>query len=301
MKRRSIIFALVTIILGGLVVSIAAQGPRPKTSSRMEYHGGSVLVGSQDVYFIWYGCWTDNCGNFGSTTTTELVTHFASSLGGSPYYQLLQLYDNDIGQRPSGALFYGGSVFQPTYTHGLELTETDIEDIVRQHIENHSLPQDPLGIYIVMTSANVAAADSTGFCSTANTPPLHGRIFEILGAEQRYGFVGNSNRCPSVEAPQFMAPDGNTRLPTPNNDFAGDAMVARLAHVLNNTVTNPNGNGWYDRYGLETADKCQGTFGQTYTTPNGARANIRLGGRDFLIGQNWVNDRKGRCGMQLSQ
>ena len=298
MKRRSIIFALITILLGGLVVSVAAQGPRPKTGSRMEYHGGAVMAGPQDIYFIWYGCWTDDCGNLGSPTTTEVVTHFASNIGGSPYGQLLSLYTNAAGQAPLGALFYGGSAFQPTYTHGVELTEDDIKDIVRQHIENNSLPQDPIGIYIVMTSANVSAADSTGFCSLTDTRPLHGLVYQVLGVEQKYGFVGNSNRCPSLEAPHFMAPDGVTRLPTPNNDFAGDAMVGRLAHVLNNTVTNPSGDAWYDRYGLESADKCQGTFGQTYTTPNGARANIRVGGRDFLIGQNWVNDRKGRCGMQ---
>ena len=32
-------------------------------------------------------------------------------------------------------------------------------------------------------------------------------------------------------------------------------------------------------------------------TSNGARANIRLGLRDFLIQQNWVNDRRPHCGM----
>jgi hypothetical protein len=65
-------------------------------------------------------------------------------------------------------------------------------------------------------------------------------------------------------------------------------------------VTNPRDNGWFDRYGLENADKCQDAlgnpaFGQTYVTANGARANVRIGVTDFLIQQNWVNDRKPRC------
>jgi hypothetical protein len=35
-------------------------------------------------------------------------------------------------------------------------------------------------------------------------------------------------------------------------------------------------------------------FGQIYPTPNGAVANMKLGNRDYLIQQNWVNsDRKG--------
>ena len=55
----------------------------------------------------------------------------------------------------------------------------------------------------------------------------------------------------------------------------------------------------YDRYGLENADKCKNTFGETYLTSNGARANanVRFGARDYLIQQNWVNDRKPRCAM----
>jgi hypothetical protein len=98
------------------------------------------------------------------------------------------------------------------------------------------------------------------------------------------------NRCKTIAG----APFGPI---TPNGNFAGDAMVTNLTHALNGLLTNPFGNGWYDRYGFENADKCSGTFGQTYTTANGARANIRLGSRDFLIEQNWVNNRKGFCAM----
>jgi hypothetical protein len=74
-------------------------------------------------------------------------------------------------------------------------------------------------------------------------------------------------------------------------------MAANLAHALNGTLTDPWGTGWYDRYGFENADKCAGKFGTTYTTANGARANVWMGGRDWLLEQNWVNDRRGRCAM----
>jgi hypothetical protein len=100
-----------------------------------------------------------------------------------------------------------------------------------------------------------------------------------------------------VAGPQ-LSPSG----PTPNNTYAGDVLVSNLAHAINGIVTNPRGNGWFDRYGLENADKCQDalgnpSFGQTYLTANGARANVRMGGFDFLIQQNWVNDRKARCAL----
>jgi len=40
---------------------------------------------------------------------------------------------------------------------------------------------------------------------------------------------------------------------------------------------------------MENADKCAWKFGTTYTTANGQKANMKLGARDFLIQQNWVN------------
>jgi len=104
-------------------------------------------------------------------------------------------------------------------------------------------------------------------------------------------------RCPIIAASQFEAQYDGTHLPTPNGNLGGDAMVSTFAHVLDTIVTDPLGNGWFDRYGLENADKCAGTYGQTYLTADGARANMRLGYRDFLIQQNWVNDRKGRCAL----
>ena len=76
-------------------------------------------------------------------------------------------------------------------------------------------------------------------------------------------------------------------------------MASWIAHVLNETITDPLGTAWYDRNGLENSDKCEGTFGQVYTTSTGARANMRLGGRDYLIQQNWVNDKRGRCALGL--
>jgi hypothetical protein len=78
-------------------------------------------------------------------------------------------------------------------------------------------------------------------------------------------------------------------------------MANTLAHVLSTTITNPTGTGWFDRYGLQNADKCDGQFGPTYLTTNGARANLKLGQRDYLIQQNWINnDRKGHCAMNSS-
>lgn len=270
------------------VTSVSAQNS--KTMSKMLYHGGAVLTGVQDVYVIWYGDWSG--GLPGDPTAQRIITDFLSTIGNTPYLQINLTYPDASGQLATSALVYGGNVFDASYSHGNELTEADIQGIIFDQIFSSSLPHDPNGIYIVIASADIAS-NETGFC-IPGAPPFHGRAM-IFGAMTNYIFLGNPNRCPSL-APQFFA--NGTRLPTPHDNFAGDTIASNLAHALDAILTNPQGNGWFDRYGLENADKCQNTFGETYLTSNGARANIHLGSAgDYLIQQNWVNDRKGRCAM----
>jgi hypothetical protein len=81
--------------------------------------------------------------------------------------------------------------------------------------------------------------------------------------------------------------------------MAADAMVSWLAHALNAVVTNPENDGWFDRYGLENSEKCEGTYGTTYPVTNlwgeSALANVQFGSRHYLLQQNWVNGKKGHC------
>jgi hypothetical protein len=263
----------------------------------MLYHGGAVETDAPDVFFIWYGCWEDTCGTAGDTMTSSLVTEVSGTLGGTPYFQMNATYPSDPWGPPSGALFLGGSVMDSSYSHGVELTASDIQAIIGAQLDSGALPADPLGIYIVVASADVGSA-ATGFCAPS-APPHHGRGY-WEGWRYAYGFIGNPSRCPTVAAPQFFAKNGR-RLPTPNGNLAGDAMATTLARLLNNMVTDPYGDAWFDRYGLEAADKCVGMYGPTFVTANGAQANLHLGSHDFLIQQNWVNDVKGRCAMNTSQ
>jgi hypothetical protein len=74
-------------------------------------------------------------------------------------------------------------------------------------------------------------------------------------------------------------------------------MASIISHELEEAVTDPDLNAWYDRRGQENADKCAWTFGTQYTTGNGAKANVHLSTRDYLIQQNWVNANGGYCAM----
>ena len=70
-----------------------------------------------------------------------------------------------------------------------------------------------------------------------------------------------------------------------------------IAHEVEEAASDPELNAWYDRRGYENADKCAWTFGTTYTTSTGAKANMKLGSRDYLIQRNWVNASGGSCAL----
>ena len=75
-------------------------------------------------------------------------------------------------------------------------------------------------------------------------------------------------------------------------------MASIIAHELEEAVTDPDLNAWYDRRGYENADKCAWTFGSTFAAPNGSAYNLTLGPRQFLIQRNWVNASGGFCAVK---
>ena len=76
----------------------------------------------------------------------------------------------------------------------------------------------------------------------------------------------------------------------------GTAALGNVSgHELSEALTDNHLDAWYDGGGAENADKCAWKFGTTYTTGNHAKANMKLGTRDYLIQQNWVNASGGFC------
>jgi hypothetical protein len=246
------------------------------TDNGIQYHGGPIMLGTPNIYFIWYGNWAGN-------TAVPILTDWANNIGGSPYYNINTTYYNGSGTHLSNSARFAGSAFD-AYSHGTALSDANVRDIVAGQITGGTFPADPNGVYFVLTSADVS--ETSGFCSVYCGWHTFG---QINGTNIKYSFVGNADRCPSACAAQYPT--------SPNNNAGADAMASVLAHEFEETTSDPNLNAWYDTRRQENADKCAWTFGTEYRTPNGARANMRLGDRDFLIQQNWVNADGGYCAL----
>jgi hypothetical protein len=254
-----------------------AQPPgnaRP-SSNGIGYHGGPLLLGTTSVYYIWYGNWSGN-------TATTILTDLAGNIAPSSYYNINTTYYDGSGRKVGNAVSYGGSTTD-NYSRGTALTDADVQAIVSNAITSNRLPKNTNAVYFVLTSADVN--ETSGFCTQYCGWHTHGTIG---GSDIKYSFVGNPDRCPSACSAQSTGPNGNA---------GADGMASILAHELEEAVTDPDLNAWYDTRGRENADKCAWTFGATYSTANGALANMQLGSRHYLIQQNWVNASGGYCAL----
>jgi hypothetical protein len=77
----------------------------------------------------------------------------------------------------------------------------------------------------------------------------------------------------------------------PNGNDA-DATLNVTSHEHNETITDEQGNAWYDLLGYEDGDKCAWTFG-TVSGPNGAEYNQTINGHHYWLQLEYSNARRG--------
>lgn len=242
----------------------------------INYHGGPVMLNTTGVYYIWYGNWSGN-------TAVTILTDLANSIGGSPYFNINTTYYNGSNVHVSNSVAYRGSTTD-NYSHGTTLSDSAVQAVVSSAITSGRLPKSTSAVYFVLTSQDVT--ESSGFCSQYCGWHTHGTI---SGSDIKYSFVGNAARCITSCAAQSTGPNGNA---------GADGMASIIAHELEEAVSDPDLNAWYDNRGAENADKCAWTFGTEFTASNGSKYNMTLGARNYLIQRNWVNASGGFCAKQ---
>ena len=249
-----------------------AQAARRPRTNGISYHGGPVMTSGPTVYFIWYGNW--------SSADKSILQNLAGSIGGSSYFNINTTYYNGSNTHVANHVGYStSSDLSDNYSRGTALSDSAIQAIVAAQS-----PTDTNGVYFVMTSADVNA--TSGFCTQYCGWHTHATI---NGRDIKYAFVGNPARCPSA---------CSNGTPPPNGSVGADGAASIIAHELEEATTDPDLNAWYDNRGFENADKCAWTFGSTYSNGTGT-ANMKLGSRDYLIQQNWVNASGGYCAKGL--
>ena len=162
---------------------------------------------------------------------------------------------------------------------------------------------DPNGIYFILTSPDVTETSGTtdGFCKTFCGFHTFATLNNgVTSTDIKVAFVGD----PATQCPARPGLAGcSAQALSPNGNEGADAMSSVIAHELNEAITDPEINAWFHIDGSgEVGDLCNTssaatTFGPTFTSLNGAHANMVLSGRQFLIQSNWLNSGGGFCAM----
>lgn len=252
------------------------------------YHtGGTVLKSAVvPIYIIWYGNWTNGTRPSDSQTTVNLIDALLASsggIGGSPYETINTLYGDPTGN-VSGNLAMSSQIFD-SYSQGTRLSDRTLQSVVSSHLTSKSLPTDPNGVYLVLTSSDVS--ESSGFCTKYCGFHTHATL---NGADIKYAFVGNVDRCPSGCEIQTTSPNG---------DSGADGMANTITHETEEAITDPDLNAWFDASGNEDADKCNFKFGPTLTASNGSKFNQTFGTHNWMVQMEWENSRGGGCSQVL--
>jgi hypothetical protein len=74
---------------------------------------------------------------------------------------------------------------------------------------------------------------------------------------------------------------------SPNNNFPADSTISVTSHEHNETITDPNGTGWWDSAGYENGDKCAWIFGAIVTSSH--KYNQTINGHNYLTQEEWSN------------
>jgi hypothetical protein len=266
-----------TPVRGGAVSGVpgAARVTGPKSSNGISYHGGPVMNGGVHAYVIWYGNWSAN-------TATSILPTLLGGLSGSPYNNINTTYYDGSGLKVPNSVAVAGQITDNYSQGAVNLSDSQIQTVVSSAITSGRLPVDAAGVYFVLTSADVT---KSGFLTSYCGWHTHATI---AGTDVKYSFVGDPGTNGACSMQTTTSPNGNV---------GADAMASVIAHELEEAATDPALNAWYDTRGYENADKCAWTFGTTYTVSNGSKANMKLGGLDFLIQRNWVNASGGYCSL----
>ena len=262
------------------------------TGNGIEYHGGPVMLGPHNVYFIWYG-------NFSGNIALTMLPDLINGLGGSRYFNTNTTY-GDATSDIANTVTMAGSFFDGVYSQGKALTDTTFPNVISAPLSSGKLPVDPNGIYFVLTSPDVTltfppvAGKPQGFCTAFCGFHTSGTFGTT---DIKVAFVGDpATQCPSGH------PGGtcSAQSLSPNGNEGADAMANVMAHELNEAITDPHGDAWFhlDTAG-ENGDLCNFKFAPSFTALNGAHANVVLSGRQFLIQSNWLNSGGGSCAMSF--
>jgi hypothetical protein len=267
---------------------VKAHGARSTSTSRgagnLKYHGGPVQHTNKTYAIYWVPS-----GYSVASGYTSLINQYFGDVGadsGKPsnvYYTGTQYYDGSGNVQYSSS--FGGSYTDtsPLPPSGCSdsatavcLTDAQEQAEIKKDITAAGWTAGPNTEFFLFTAKGIGSCLSGSTCAFTYYCAYHSWTGSgssvILYANMPY-----ADTVPSAcDAGQH--PNGND----------ADATLNVTSHEHNETITDEQGNAWYDSAGYENGDKCAWIFGPT-SGPSGAQYNQTINGHHYFLQEEYSN------------
>ena len=240
--------------------------------------GAPIMTGPIKIAEIWYGSWSPTSTSVPAAKAYQTFTNnfLTAAVAPGEHWAINKLNYQAAKATPTAKTYVGDYstvidqrvVATNATKYKSPLSQSTIYNLVKDTYFGNG-KADANTIYVVLTSSEIKVTGfGTSFCG------WHSYNATSLA---KYSFVGDPATTPGC-LPQSVGP----------NLAGADAMLSVLMHELEEAATDPQLNAWYSANGNENADKCAWTWGATTVNPtNGSYSNISLGGKNYLIQQNF--------------
>ncbi|CAI5537043.1 unnamed protein product [Closterium sp. Naga37s-1] len=276
---------------GGFMRTYTGKIPSYAPDS-ISYKSGPVMSQPLEVYLIWHGTWPASqktpVQKFVDSISDDTLANKPGSV--KDWWNINRLYK-------AGATYVTPTVSRSNTEIDIAaassasgqkpLKKAELLALINFQILSGSLPRISSAVYVILTSAEV---DVDGFGSDFCA-------FHDYSGSIKWMWVGMPERYLSRCAHQAAA-----GLEYPNGDRVLDGLISNFAHVLSETVVNPNLNSWSDEAGNENMDLCQDIWGTEYLTDDSPAVQYNAVGVDdykFFLPTN-LNPSTGFCMNGLS-
>jgi len=312
-------FNLAGPVSGGFVSADPTTTNAP-TQPDIEYHGGRLILEQKmaAIYFSPTTIFPDGPrpGSKGDgEDDRSLIGFFLNNLGESSYWNInTTYYQLDFNKKqfvkPTMRYdsFWAANAGAPS--PGDLVSLDDMANLVEDGFATHALEYDPNTLFMIFTGPGVNLGGGFSpiglkYCAFHTAyMRLNGDIVQLAAMPYDADFT------PAHPAGKFVCVPQNG---APNGDVGADGNVSAMTHEIEETTTDPgsvlndpasvfNGAfyfwGWYDPSGQENGDKCAYTYGPVFNNGRGYW-NLRIGGRPFLVQQDWANTKVQKCRTRL--
>jgi hypothetical protein len=291
----------------GIVPAHGAAGPVNPNGIPVAYHGGPVMrnVTIHTVFWAPAGYHFDGAPGPGTLGYQALIQQFlgdAAHDSGSTsnnIFSVLDQYGDGSGNGSYNVHYdpaadsitdtdpYPAGSDQCPSPSGTATCVTDLQ--LQQELDKLIGPHNPAArglsnVWFIFLPPDVDECLTLGSCATNAFAGYHS-LFDLGHGPTVYAAIPD----PLLE---FTPPPGTD----PEGNPEAESTVDTVAHEAIEAMTDPDGTGWMDPNGFETADKCevgpqQGT--PLGYAPDGSPYNQVINGHQYLIQDIWSNARGG--------